>query len=90
MQVIYKYPFALDQEVTILMPIDPLILHFGNQRGVLTIWAQVNTEAVMFPKRFVVLGTGHTIPSNTMNLRYIGSAQFHDGMLVWHLYEVLE
>lgn len=55
------------------------------QRGVMCLWAEVDTANALVNKRVVVCGTG---PGNgfhrTAGLTYVGTTQ--DGDYVWHVY----
>ncbi len=85
MSTVYKYPFQVDDDVRIDMPIGAEILLIETQNGVPTIWAQVNPKATYVTRRFRVVGTGHPFESD--RVKHVGS--FQQPPFVWHLYEVI-
>lgn len=88
---IYKYHLSLEEFPAVRMPERARILHFNNQNESLVIWAEVDVNAPEITRHFQVVGTGKAVPtSQTLcGASYIGSALFQDGLLVWHLYEIL-
>ncbi len=88
-EVIFKYTLGDARATTVLMPEGAEILHYGNQYGVMTIWAKVNPNNPVGTRKFLILGTGDALPEFTL-VEYIGTAQFSEGRLVWHLYEILK
>ena len=102
MRTVHKFPLSLTDAginkgiVTVDMPKDAIVLSiqtqsvvpFPGQPGeqVPTIWAQVNTEADIVVRTFVVIGTGHPLPEK-QPVVYWGTVQ--TGPFVWHIYEVL-
>lgn len=86
MLTIHKYTFEIQNQVKISLPKHSKILKFDNQNEVPTIWVLVDTEQPLEEAIFTVRGTGHSIPRFS-NLEYIGSAQFLNGQLVWHLFK---
>ncbi len=85
---IYKYNLEMASFHKIKMPKGATILHFGNQFGQPKIWAEVNpSEEEEETREFFMLGTGHDIPME-INVRYIGTAHFNEGALIFHLYEM--
>lgn len=84
-KMIYKY--KLNQEHTdIDMPIGAIILAAQSQRNDICLWALVDETAHKEKRFFVIYGTGHLLVDNPG--RYIGTVQVHEGMLVWHVFEV--
>ncbi len=83
MAVVYKYPFAIDDEIAIKMPFAATILLVEAQYGVPTIWALVQPEAAETIRRFRIVGTGH--PFDETNLRHVAS--FQEEPFVWHMFE---
>lgn len=62
------------------------ILHAGEQRGRLYIWAVVNTEEeVKTPRKIFVHGTGFPLEGSTHSV-HIGTVQMETG-LVFHVFE---
>ena len=62
MKKIYKYPLAIDDFQHIPMPKGAVILHVGNQRESLNMWALVDPDKKLTELRaFRVAGTGRHI-----------------------------
>lgn len=86
MKAIYKY--ELKNEVT--LPISAQILHYGaDPRGVLCLWAVVNTdEEKTKTLEFELVGTGW--PLDEMFEQYGVSHEFvttiNDGPYMWHIF----
>lgn len=80
---IFKYPFHIDDQFTVMLPPHNKVIHAGlDPSGTPCIWAEVDTStpaAYLHP--FFVRGTGHEVPENA---KHIGS--FVDGGFVWHIY----
>lgn len=87
MRTVFKYEVPIDNHVTLTLPCVHELLHFGNQRDVPTLWALVDPESAPIQRHFRLAGTGHTIEEK--NVRYVGTAQFAAGSLVFHLFEIL-
>ena len=58
-----------------------LFLHFAMQRGVPTLWMEVDPHAEKVERTFTIVGTGHDVPDDA---GYCGTTL--DGSFVWHLY----
>lgn len=84
MKSIWKWGLSLGTN-TVQMPEGTTILSFGNQLEKPTIWGEVDVDQEREDRVFVIVGTGHEIPDNGL---YLGTAQFMEGALVWHLYEL--
>lgn len=80
---VWKYVLRFLAEETISMPTGAELLCFENQCGEPCLWVRVNPNASMEERRFFLHGTGH---SNARG-RYVGSALFENGTLVFHLFE---
>jgi hypothetical protein len=87
---VYKYPIALDQlnqdEFSIPMPKGSLPLSFQVQRGIPTLWAEVNDESPSVNHRFILKGTGQGLGLFS-GMPFIGTIQLNDGLLVLHLFD---
>lgn len=82
MKTIYKYPLAntlAPQKIKI--PACAKFLHFQDQDGVLTAWFEVNPEASMVERTYVIFGTGRTVSKDAV---WQGTCQ--QGPYMWHLY----
>ena len=101
MLTVYKYEIPAEDEFTIDLPAGAQPLSFQEQHGAGCMWALVDPEARTTKRRFRLAGTGHPIeyaepagvpyrsPPNIGALRFVGTAQFRGGALVFHLFEVL-
>lgn len=78
---IWKFPLAEEIE----MPKKAKVLTVQVQRDIPCIWAVVDPSADREVRRFVIVGTGHS-----MNRKgpYIGTFQLEGGALVFHVFEV--
>jgi hypothetical protein len=85
MRTIWKWRINyLEQtEATFEIPTASTIRHVDAQAGVVSFWAEVNSEDERDLRRFVVIGTGHEVPEDGI---YQGTALADP--LVLHLYEV--
>jgi len=85
MSVIYKYPIP-SPDAMVALPIGAEVLHVAVQGTQLCLWARVFPENKSVQRRFVTLGTGHTIPDEEGHLVHLTT--FLDGPFVWHVFEV--
>lgn len=89
MLTVYKYETPLKDEFSLDLPMGAQILTFQSQRDAPCIWALVDPDAKTLKRRFRLVGTGHPIEQDAGALRFVGTAQFRGGSLVFHLFEVL-
>lgn len=82
---IYKYPIAISENFTILMPLGAEILSFQAQNDILNIWAAVWPNSSFEERKFSLLGTGFDIDMDLVK-KFIGTVQVMDGRFVWHLF----
>lgn len=82
---IHKYPIAVGDSFTALLPEGARLLDVQVQRGVPCLWAEVNPDADHRPCVFYVRGTGHPM-GDALGCAYVGTFQLSDGDLVLHLY----
>lgn len=85
----YKYVVPLTADFSLELPMGAQILTFQAQRETPCIWALVDPDARDSKRRFLLVETAYPIEQNAGALRYVGSAQFRGGSLVFHLFEVL-
>lgn len=88
MKTIWK--FVLDpHNLKLEMPLEAKILAVKEQRNQICLWVQVDTDAPKSMRYFSVFGTGHDLKFDglALNQRYIGTVMFHEGDLVFHVYE---
>lgn len=88
MKRVYKYFLPLNDGdvVSIVMPDGAEILHFGEQNGGFMLWALVDPDKPVSPRKIRIAGTGHDIDESIE--RYIGTTMLHGGSLVFHAFEV--
>jgi hypothetical protein len=67
------------------MPKGAQIVNVAMQGDYLRIWAIVDPEAPLEPRKLYVFGTGFPIPKLTTDLKYRGTAV--GSWLVWHVFE---
>jgi len=83
-QTVWKYSLALvDGPQPLVMPEGAQLLHVAAQENGPNIWVLCDPDAPRVTRKFVVAGTGHTLPGNT---NYIGSCQ--ERIFVWHVFEL--
>ncbi len=87
MRTIYKYPIAAPpcDPFNLDMPAGAIVRHFASQHGVVTIWAEVDTDAQPphTPRRYAVYGTGQELVPGAAHV-----ATAICGLFVWHLFEL--
>ena len=88
MSTIWKFILSPYNPAT-LMPKGAKILTAAEQREQLFIWAEVDPAAPTETRAFEIFGTGDEIP-NDVDRQYIGTAFFHGGSRVFHVYEPKE
>jgi hypothetical protein len=93
MKTIHKYQLNITDFQEIEMPEGAKILHVESQptphmlsKERLCLWAEVDDEKPLVPRRIRVFGTGHDM-EHEHQLRYIGTTPMHNHALVWHVYE---
>lgn len=85
MKTIWKYPLEDTWEQVMLMPEGAKIIHVGEQRGVICLWAEIDTKVPMEHRKFYTVGTGTQFPSYPVD--YLGTVIKEMGIFVWHVYE---
>lgn len=88
MKVIYKYPIACTDSQNVFMPTGCKILTVQNQKGIICIWALVDTNAPSECVKIRILATGQPIDNDC--LEYLGTVQFAFGDVVYHIFKELE
>lgn len=86
MNTIWKYTLS-PQNTQVEMPRGSRVLTVAGQNDEICLWAQVDTEAPKHVRKYVIVGTGHSIPEGDM--RYVGTAHLYTGQLVLHIFERL-
>lgn len=93
MIAVWMYQLPGDDVFELELPAGAKLLHFDNQGGKPTLWAQVVAEMPMVRRKFRFAGTGHPLVPDDAPLHdlvHIGTAQFGEGLLVFHLFEIIE
>lgn len=91
MHTIYKYVLDIDDEQTLTIPAGGTILHIESVNDSVCMWVRVNDSSPLVPRRFAILGTGHTIPKDVLlKGKFIGTAVTVNGRLVWHVFDLGE
>lgn len=87
MKTVWKFPFTLQDNVTIRMPAQARILHAEVQGETPCLWALVDPGGPADIRHFRIIGTGHPIPDVDMEqLSFVTT--FQQAPFVWHLFEV--
>ena len=91
MMKVFKCSIGVTDFQSVTLPKNAEILTVQVQFGKPCIWALVNPENKPEERKLRLVGTGHDISDDeARKLRYIGTFQMHDGLLVYHLFEVKE
>ena len=90
MRTIWKFELPIEDEVSIDMPEGAEIIHIGNQRGRLCIWADVLTDVLSCKRNFIIVGTSDEIARKFKYLKHIGTVFFENGDIVFHVFENIE
>lgn len=91
MKTIYKYELlpAGSNAISIEMAEGAEILCAQSQFAGAFLWALVDPVRPLVKRYFHVFGTGHRI-DEALSLQYIGTFQLEGGVLVFHVFEVLD
>jgi hypothetical protein len=85
MKVVYKYEEELKSGIRLTIPKNGKIIKVALQRGILRIWAEVNTKNNKQYRYIRILTTGESFPEDVY-LDYIDTIFLENG-LVFHIYE---
>lgn len=83
MTEIWKFPLRITDVQTVSMPHDAVVLTAQFQRGVLCLWAIVDSTIVLQPQQVWIIGTGQPCP-DLFDKFHVATVQ--DGDLVWHIF----
>jgi hypothetical protein len=73
-------------EMIVQMPWGARVLHVGVQQDKVCLWAEVNPDNRLCPRKFYSVGTGFgTVPRGDI-AKFLGTVQCNGGF-VWHIYE---
>lgn len=89
---IYKFETQFNDLFRIEMPKDAEILcvQVDQKTNIPCIWAVVDIENKLEDRYFELFGTGSPIKIDIgISRKYIGTYQFNNGMLIFHLFERL-
>lgn len=88
---VYKYEFAIDDYVTIKMPVGAKILKVEIQKTVPCLWACVMPDAETEDRHFRIYGTGQDIDEKEA-IKHIATFQEinYDASFVWHFFEIIK
>ena len=88
MPTIHKFTLSPEELNEIRLPADAEILTVQNQRNKICMWVKLDKSSQRVVRKFSVLGTGWDIVSK-YKLKYIGTVQLEDGLLVFHVFELV-
>ena len=88
MLTIWKYPVLINEHIQLKMPSGARILDVQCQKGHPQLWALVNPDLPKENRNFRLSGTGHPIGECAKTLSHMGTFQFGNGSLVFHLFEI--
>jgi hypothetical protein len=88
MRRIHKYPFAIDDDVIVNLPLNATIISIQLQGDIPCVWAIVNPlEQYVESRQFKVFGTGHPMPETILRTHeFRATLQLSNG-LVFHVFE---
>jgi hypothetical protein len=92
MITIHKQILLAQQFQNIEVPSRSKILSVNMQAGKIAIWYICEIPSIPMIKKIMILGTGHTMPSEVTpeSAQYIGTIMTADDELVFHVFEVVE
>lgn len=87
---IWKFMLGPADVQAILLAKEAEVLTAQTQHGSVQVWVRTPKDAILpeyplEPRRFFMHGTGHDVHPDAG--RYIGTCQFQDGALVFHVFE---
>lgn len=74
-RTIWKYQIPVLEDFTVELPKGAEIIRFKNEGGKLWLWAVVNPDAEIVPKRLLAFKAGAEMPDD--NMRYLGCAAIY-------------
>ncbi len=86
MKTIWKFLVSFEApEQLLMLPADAQILSIKNVYEQATMHVQLNTNGKLVARKIYCFGTGHEMPD--LNLQYIDTVVFRDGVLIFHFFE---
>lgn len=86
MRTIWKFPLPLGDAITVQMPKGAIFRSVQLQGRDICLWAEVDDEAEIEYRDFLIFGTGRLMP-RTMGHSDVYLATVQMGQFVWHVYE---
>lgn len=87
MKTIFKYQLGADEKQYVSLPKDSEILTVQAQKGNPCLWALVDTQNHFEERCIEIFGTGHEIPNDGMDRKYISTFQLDGGTFIYHAFE---
>jgi hypothetical protein len=84
MEVIWKFPFNVNDEVILQVPKDAQLLSIQIQDGIPCLWAKVNPTMPKNPMKLGIYGTGHQ--HDAISGIFLATFQMQGGSLVFHAF----
>lgn len=92
MKTIHKYDLEAKDRQVILMPKGAVIIGVDGQDTTgrtVQVWAIVDpNEPHEVEREFVIVGTGHSLPTDVTVTTHLATVVTAGGALVWHVFEV--
>ena len=86
---VWKFQLEAAPDVQrIRMPRWARLLSAGEQGGALCIWALVDPENELVERHIRIAGTGHPLGAVNQVTAYVGRAEFADGALQVHVFDL--
>ncbi len=82
---VWKYSLGMIPQGTVEIQRGAKILSVGEQEGIMTIWALVDTDEIKVHRNILVVGTGHVYEDETFDKEFIGTIFF--GAYVFHIFD---
>lgn len=81
---IWKFKLEIEDEQTVMMPMQAKVLSVAEQGGDLCLWAMVDPINRVEPRRVRIVGTGHEMFWSEG--KFVGTVLTEGGRLVWHVF----
>jgi hypothetical protein len=85
MRTIHKYQLQVVDNQSVIMPRGARIMTVQVQRGIPSLWAEVDDQAEVEQRTILTYGTGHPLWSELAT--YLGTYQIQNGDLAFHVFE---
>lgn len=87
MRTVFKFPLLIRGEQHIMLPVRHKVLSLQMQRGIPTMWVELEENDPCVGTFVRMIGTGHMVRDDATV--YIGTVQDNEGY-VWHYYKTYE